>query len=84
MLRVRLLRYTTYHCGSVQRAIISFLREQGYIVYCDSRIKLKEKMGVLVVKDASFWDALKGLERRGILSINSVLAINHFVQNIIY
>ena len=66
--KVKLLRNTTYKCGRIQRAIVSFLRRQGRVVLYSSLSELRGKVGV-DARRYHFNKALNMLQRRFIVEV---------------
>ena len=61
---VRLLRYTTWKCGRLERAIIRFLHERGFIARLEEmRIYLRNK---------NWTQSLQRLSRRRIIQVMEV------------
>jgi len=67
-MRIKLLKFTYYKCGRIQRAIIDFLLKHDRVYFCESLYEFKRKVDVKV-NFYYFVGALKYLQRRLVVVI---------------
>ena len=67
-MKIRLIKYTTYKCGRIQKAIIAFLMKHNRVFFCDTLVEFKRKVDVKV-DFYHFVGALKYLQRRLVVVI---------------